>query len=206
MYEDCVRSSSRNMVYGVSHIPEAFDWTNRYSVVHRNDDSFAIVSEYSSESACFSRFHHDHCMLASQFFSNELLIRLAALRRTFQSTKTRTEDVIVRIPNMLMFAERRESLILATTPGLSSNPMLRTVTRAIPILAASAIPCGSFRTASCNLAICCRSLSVCFMYKIALSRSWETATRFFPAIFEIFSTSSGWWGRPVPMMVTDATG
>src|SRR2546428_10300558 len=109
-------------------------------MVHWNDDSLAIVSEYSSESACFSRFHHDHCMLASQLFSNELLIRLAALRLTFQSTKTRTEDVIVRTPNMLMFADRNASLILATTPGRSSSPMLRTVMSAIPILAARAIP------------------------------------------------------------------
>src|SRR5438445_7026553 len=175
-------------------------------MVHRNDDGFAIVSEYSSESACFSRFHHDHSILVSQFFSNELLMRLAVLRRTFQSTKTRTEDVIVRIPNMLMFAERKALLILATTPGLSSNSMLRTLTRAIPILAARAIPWGSFRTASCNLAICCRSLSVCLMYRMELSRSWETATRFCPASSEIFCTRSGRWGRPVPMMVTDATG
>src|SRR5437016_14682165 len=79
-------------------------------MVHRNDDSLAIVSEYSSESAFFSRFHHDHNILVSQLFSNELLMRLAALRRNFQSTKTRTEDVIVRTPNMLMFAERRASL------------------------------------------------------------------------------------------------
>src|SRR5712692_11768944 len=101
-------------------------------MVHRNDDGLAIVSEYSSESACFSRFHHDHGILVSQFFSNELLIRLAAFRRIFQSTKTRTEDVIVRTPNMLMFAERSASLILATTPGRPSSPMLRTVMRIIP--------------------------------------------------------------------------
>src|SRR5438445_13801405 len=111
-------------------------------MVQRKDDSFAIVSEYLSQSACFSISHHDHSILVSQLFSNELLMRLAALRRTFQSTKTRTEDVIVRIPNMLMFAERRASLILATTPSRSSNLLLRTLTRAIPILAARAIPCG----------------------------------------------------------------
>src|SRR2546428_13475054 len=140
-------------------------------MVHRNDDSLAIVSEYSSESAFFSRFHHDHNILVSQLFSNELLMRLAASRRTFQSTKTRTEDVIVRIPNMLMFAERRASLILATTPGLSSNPLLRTLTRAIPILASRAIPYGAFRTASCNLANCCRSFDVCLTYRMALSLS-----------------------------------
>src|SRR5438445_13323731 len=138
-------------------------------MVHRNDDGFAIVSEYSSESACFSRFHHDHSILDRQFFSNELLMRLAALRRTFQSTKTRTEDVIVRIPNMLMFAERRASLILATTPSRSSNPMLRTLTRAIPILAARALPCGSFRTALCTLAHCCCSFDVCLTYGMAVS-------------------------------------
>src|SRR5256885_13332130 len=140
-------------------------------MVHRNDDSLAIVPEYSSESACFSRFHRDHSILVSQLFSNDILMRLAALRRTFQSTKTRTEDVIVRIPNMLMFAERRASLILATTPGLSSNPMLRTFTRAIPVLAARAIPCGSFRTALCNLANCCCRLGVCLMSRMALSLS-----------------------------------
>src|SRR5712692_2972808 len=110
-------------------------------MVHRHNDSFAIVAEYSSESACFSRFHHDHrTILASQFFSNELLIRLAALRLTFQSTKTKTDEVIVSTPNMLMFVERSASLILATTPGRSSSPMLRTVMSAIPILTARAIP------------------------------------------------------------------
>src|SRR5712691_12461921 len=107
-------------------------------MVHRNNDGLAIVPEYSSESACFSRFHHDHRILVSQFFSNEILIRLAALRRTFQSTKTKTEDVIVSTPNMLMFAERSASLILATTPGRSSSPTLRTVMSAIPILTARA--------------------------------------------------------------------
>src|SRR5438309_5085894 len=109
-------------------------------MVHRNNDRLAIVPEYSSESTCFSRFHHDHRILVSQFFSNELLIRTAALRRTFQSTKTKTEDVMVRTPNMLMFAERSASLTLAMTLGRSSSPTLRIVTRAIPILAARAIP------------------------------------------------------------------
>src|SRR2546425_12664828 len=109
-------------------------------MVHRNDDSLPIVPEYSSESACFSRFHHDHRILVSQFFSNEVLIRLAALRRTFQSTKTKTEDAMVSTPNMLMFAERSASLIRATTPGRSSNPMLRIVMSAIPIRDARAIP------------------------------------------------------------------
>src|SRR5260370_6927859 len=100
-------------------------------MVHRNNDRLAIVPEYSSESTCFSRFHHDHRILVSQFFSNEILIRLAALRRTFQSTKTRTEDVMVSTPNMLMFAERSASLIRAPTPGRCSNPLLRLAMSAI---------------------------------------------------------------------------
>src|SRR5260370_33979145 len=102
-------------------------------MVHRNNDRLAIVPEYSSESTCFSRFHHDHRILFSQFFSNEILISLAALRRTFQSTKTKTEDVMVSIPNMLMFAERSASLSRETTQRRSSNSMLRIWTIAIPI-------------------------------------------------------------------------
>src|SRR2546425_10108202 len=93
-------------------------------------------------------------------FSSGVLINLPACFLTFQSTRTRTEDVMVRTPNMLMLLEQRASLILATSPGVSSRPTPLIVMRAIPILAAIARPWGSFATTSWSLDICRRRLGV----------------------------------------------
>src|SRR3989442_6534026 len=111
MDEYGVRFAFGYIIYRRFHVCESFDWSDGYSMVHRYDDSLAILFEYPSESPGFSSFHFflDHLMSFFARKSSALRMEHPAPPRTrlwpramyfipFNAGSRRTRPTVTVIP------------------------------------------------------------------------------------------------------------